>query len=165
MGRTDNPPSNLRDVLRYEPQTGAFFWLVSRGRVAAGDQAGTLDKDGYVQIKFDGTFYKAHRLAWYFKTGEWLRSDQGLDHKTPDPSDNRWGNLRRATQTQNRRNKNYNTPVNNTSGQMGVTWRKSLNKWQAQIVVDDRCIYLGIYENFDDAVAARKRAEREHKWR
>jgi hypothetical protein len=164
MGKTDTPPNNLRGFLRYEARTGKFFWLVSRGRVAAGDEAGTLDKYGYVQIKIDGAFYKAHRLAWYFKTGEWLKSDQGLDHKIPDPADNRWGNLRKATQKQNRTNRRYNTPTNNTSGQMGVT-RRLNGKWQAFIHVGDRFVYLGSYVNFEDAVAARKHAEIKHDWR
>ena len=64
--RTDKPPPNLHDVLRYDPKTGKFFWLESRGRVAEGDEAGTPDKDGYIQIRIDGVIYKAHRLAWYF---------------------------------------------------------------------------------------------------
>jgi len=165
VGRTDTPPMNLKQLLRYEPKTGKFYWLVSRGRVAAGSEAGTPDKDGYIQIRIDGTIYKAHRLAWYFMTGKWLPPDQGLDHKSPDPANNRWGNLRRATQKQNRNNKRYNTPSNNTSGQMGVTWVVKRQKWQAQITINDRCIHLGRYDDIEDAIAARKRAEREHKWR
>jgi len=160
--RTDKPPPNLHDVLRYDPKTGKFFWLESRGRVAEGDEAGTPDKDGYIQIRIDGTIYKAHRLAWYFMTDEWLPPGQGLDHRNVKPADNRWRNLRKATQTQNRSNKMYNTSVNNTSGQRGVTWRKNRGKWQAFIHLGDRFHYLGSYDEYDDAVAARKKAERKH---
>jgi hypothetical protein len=165
MGKTDKPPKDLRQVLSYDPETGLFHWLVSRGRVAAGAEAGTPDKDGYIQIRIDGTIYKAHRLAWYFMTDEWLKPEQGLDHEYPDPANNRWGNLRKSSQTENRRNRNYNTPSNNTSGQKGVAWRSNRNKWQASIVVNNRFIYLGSYVDFDEAVAVRKRAELRYGWR
>lgn len=49
----------------------------------------------------------------------------------------------------------------NKSGVVGVNWDKSRNKWQASIRFKGHKYNLGRFENFDDAVDARKKAEKE----
>lgn len=53
--------------------------------------------------------------------------------------------------------KSQKTPTNNTSGVKGVYWIRG--KWVAKIVFQKKQYSLGAYENFDDAVRARKDAE------
>ena len=48
---------------------------------------------------------------------------------------------------------------NNTSGVTGVEWLPAIGKWKAVIFFKGRRYYLGCYEDFEDAVAARKQAE------
>ena len=48
---------------------------------------------------------------------------------------------------------------NNKSGVVGVMWRPSCRKWQATIMFKGTRHNLGMYEKFDDAVAARREAE------
>lgn len=48
---------------------------------------------------------------------------------------------------------------NNTSGVPGVDWLASKNRWRAAICFKGKRYYLGIFSRFEDAVAARKRAE------
>lgn len=48
---------------------------------------------------------------------------------------------------------------NSTSGVRGVSWSPKLGKWRAQIMLDRKQIYLGVYEKKEDAIAARKAAE------
>ena len=50
---------------------------------------------------------------------------------------------------------------NNTSGVPGVDWWASKGRWRASICFKGRRRYLGSYDNFEDAVRARKRAEEE----
>lgn len=50
---------------------------------------------------------------------------------------------------------------NNTSGVPGVDWRPSKGTWRASICFKGKRYYLGSYHRFEDAVQARKRAERE----
>lgn len=50
---------------------------------------------------------------------------------------------------------------NNTSGTKGVYFNKKLRKWQAYIRVNYKMIYLGVYENKEDAIKARLEKERE----
>ena len=50
---------------------------------------------------------------------------------------------------------------NNTSGVPGVDWLAKKQRWRASICFKGRRHYLGCYQNFDDAVQARKQAEEE----
>lgn len=69
-------------------------------------------------------------------------------------------------------NKTYNTnfqvitqdkpPINNTSGVKGISWNKSKELWEVYIGIHGKRIHLGRYENFEEAVKVRKRAEEEY---
>lgn len=47
----------------------------------------------------------------------------------------------------------------NTSGVEGVCFMRRISKWKARITVNGERMYLGVFENFEDAVAVRLRAE------
>lgn len=51
---------------------------------------------------------------------------------------------------------------NNKSGQTGVHWCKSVSLWRAYIQVQKKSIYLGGYHDINDAIAARKAAEKQY---
>lgn len=74
-------------------------------------------------------------------------------------NDNRRFNLRFATPSENRIN--IGLMPTNTSGVSGVSWVVSKQKWVASIGINQKLIALGHYKNFEDAVAARKKAELE----
>ena len=48
---------------------------------------------------------------------------------------------------------------NNTSGVPGVEWLPNNMRWKALICFRGKRYYLGAYQNFEDAVKARRRAE------
>lgn len=75
-----------------------------------------------------------------------------VDHINGDKLDNRRENLRFANRSQNSRN----TPKrkNGTSGFKGVTFVKRLSKWKAQIEIDNRGKYLGVFLDKEDAARA-----------
>jgi len=75
-------------------------------------------------------------------------------------SDCRKGNLRIATKAQN--NMNQKPYSNNTSGVTGVNFHKASNKWVARIEVNGKRINLGSFENMNDAIDARIKAEDEY---
>jgi hypothetical protein len=51
-------------LLSYDPETGKFFWRVSRYKVKAGSEAGYLNRSkGYIEIKIDGKSYYAHQVG------------------------------------------------------------------------------------------------------
>lgn len=51
---------------------------------------------------------------------------------------------------------------NNTSGVTGVHFDKSRNKWMAYITYNNRRIFLGYFNNKEDAIEARIAAEIEY---
>ena len=62
-------------------------------------------------------------------------------------------NLRYATYKENNQNRSMRN--DNTSGVKGVSWRNDRKKWCAEIYVDGIHIYLGCFDNIDDAKKAR----------
>ena len=52
------------------------------------------------------------------------------------------------------------TPINNTSGHVGVFWRKEKQRWVARIQLQGKRYILGSFEKFEDAVAARQEGEK-----
>lgn len=54
------------------------------------------------------------------------------------------------------------TPVTNTSGFKGVYWCENVGKWNAKIEFQKKKINLGYFKNKEDAIKARKEAERKY---
>src|SRR5262245_23090214 len=128
----DLTASQVRTLFDYDPETGIISWKVDRsnGRrvhTHAGDPAGTVRADGYVQIHISGSIYLAHRLIWLWQTGEWPR--EHIDHINLDPSDNRWANLREATNGENM----INSRPKDRLLPRGVHVEKSTGKFRAHI--------------------------------
>lgn len=81
-----------------------------------------------------------------------------VDHINGDTLDNRRENLRIATRAQNQQNhKGFCT---NTSGFNGVY--KQGNKWRVRISVNNRLKSLGMFDSFEEACVARKKAATIH---
>lgn len=118
----------LGELLSYDPETGVFTRLVHRGSERAGSMAGSPTPDGYLQITVDRRVYRVHRLAWFYMTGEWPKNQ--IDHIDLNRTNNRWSNLRDATNAQNNANKRI--PVTNTTGFKGVR-RDRGDKYRAEV--------------------------------
>lgn len=82
------------------------------------------------------------------------------DHKNRNPLDNRRENFRLATTQENVRN--CSLSKNNTSGFIGVSWKKKEQKWRAYIMIDYKQKSLGSYVNKEDAIRARLCAEKQY---
>lgn len=167
-------PELLRKLLRYEPDTGKLFWrerapdMFEGKRVCAdlacsrwngrnaGKEAFTANGNhGYKTGNVFGTLYLAHRVIWAIFHGHWPK-DQ-IDHINGDRTDNQIKNLRNVSASEN--SKNMKMPSTNSSGVIGVCWRKAKGRWQAQIRVSGRVKHIGSFLEIEDAIAARKEAE------
>lgn len=84
-------------------------------------------------------------------------SNMVVDHINHNTMDNRKYNLRICTQSENIANSQI--AINNESGVTGVSWNPTRNKWESKIMVNRKTINLGRYNDFEDAVKARKEAE------
>jgi hypothetical protein len=131
----------LKEVLRYEPDSGLFVWIVRISKkIKKGQTAGSLGDRGYLKIKIDGSIYYAHRLAWLYMTGLW--PTKLVDHKDGDKGNNRWNNLRNATKSINAQNQKK-ACRNNTTGFLGVS--PAGRKFKAQICLDGNLKYIGSF--------------------
>lgn len=146
----------LKEILHYEESTGHFYWKKRLSiRVSIGALAGHVSKvSGYVELRIHGKMYRGHELAWFYKTGEFIK---WVDHKNGIRHDNRWANLRRSTQAQNNRNKSMSK--NNSSGFKGVVYVPSRGKFVASICFNYKSIYIGQFDSpVEAAIAYDKKA-------
>ena len=74
------------------------------------------------------------------------------DHISGNELDNRRGNLRIGTKSQNMANSRIR--VNNTSGYKGVHWHKLLSKWRAVIWYLGKPIHIGLFLTKEEAAKA-----------
>lgn len=151
----------LLEILHYDPLTGVWTWLRPTGkRMRSGQIAGAVLPmgTGYMGIRINGRRYLSHRLAVLYMTGKWpLRL---VDHIDCNGMNNRWENLREATNTNNAGN--CRVPVNNTSGAKGVSWHRDAKKWVANIKRSGRQFNLGLYSTVEEAAAAYLTAAKDH---
>jgi hypothetical protein len=154
---------HLLNILSYDCETGKLWWNVRADRrlqwnkAWSGKTAGCVSKSGYIDVGVDGKIYRAHRIIWKMHYGS---EPESIDHINGDVADNRIINLRDVSHQENHRNRaNYAT---NKSGCAGVRYLDRNKKWIARIGVDGVYLYLGLFDKFDDAVDARKKAEKKH---
>lgn len=110
-----------------------------------------IDNYGYIVTNKNNKLIKIHRIIMDFP------DDMDVDHIYHINHDNRKEFLRITTHSQNMMNQKIRK--NNTSGVTGVTWNKKLNKWAARIVVNYKNIHLGYFNNIEEAITIRKKAE------
>jgi hypothetical protein len=161
MAKPDITPELLRQLLRYEPETGKLFWLprplemfkcergwkiwntrFSNSEAFTAAAAGR-HKHGAIFKKL----YYAHRIAWVIAFGD-MPDGMCVDHINGDGFDNRLCNLRLATHSQNLMN--VRGFSHNTSGHKGVCWDKSKQRWQ--VTVGNK--FIGRFRNLEEAAAA-----------
>ena len=147
----------LREVLRYDPDSGLFYWRDQAGRKSS-KPAGCLRQQKstwivYRRIRIDRRLHYAHRLAWMYEHGEWPSGS--LDHIDRDGTNNRLENLRIATQSQN----NANSTARAASGFKGVY--AVGRRWRARIKVAGQNRSLGTFATAEAAGNAYAEAARE----
>lgn len=136
----------LREVLNYDAETGVFTWAKPTARwIRVGQVAGARLQDGYIRICVDGEKVLAHRLAWFYVTGEW--PTHLVDHINGAPGDNRFANLRQATPTQS----NFNRKTWGKSAYRGVSWMSSHGRWVAHIQRNGVKVHLGFFADEREA--------------
>ena len=134
----------------YNKDTGVFTWKIkSCIQKEIGDIAGYVDKEGYIiltsSICSKKKSYKAHRIAYLLMTG--YMPEKQIDHINGNAGDNRWINLREASNAENSFNRKKSTK--NTSGYKGV--HKKGKKWISQIQINNTKMYLGSFDSKEEA--------------
>jgi hypothetical protein len=159
--------THLRECFDYDPETGLFRWrkrpvdhFVSEWACDvwnsrwAGTPAFTVKcgKRGVYRVgrfSYEGKYRKmlAHVAAWIWMTGD--VPEQQIDHKNGQPADNRFDNLRPASQTQQNWNRVAEGPY-----PKGVYKPADKKRFMAQAHINGKNTYLGYYDTPEEAHAA-----------
>ena len=163
----------LRSIFDYNAETGELRWKRKTGATrrdyafnnrCGGKIAGSITngRSKYLVVQFRTEEYRlqvgfyAHRIIWKMVTGR--DPPEFIDHRNGDKLDNRWANLREATNGENIRNSVLRK--DNKTGVKGICWDAHHKKWCAQISVAGRQRRIGRFDKIDDAreaiIAARK---------
>ena len=160
--------ATVRELLDYDPETGALTWKRRDRRWFTSDRiwnswnakhAGklaftSLDTHGYAFSTICRAHCLAHRVVWLWVTGCWPSQ---IDHKNRVRTDNRWHNLREVTNRENSQNRSLRR--DNKSGHAGVCRANGGEGYVVEISVNGRRRYLGRHPTIEAAVAVRKAAE------
>jgi hypothetical protein len=137
----------LREVLSYDSKTGLFRWKIKTSKktpTTVGDIAGGGTSGRYWRIAIDGKRYYAHRLAWLYVYGVWVKE---IDHKDLNKQNNAIDNLRDTTRSKN----NANSRVRNSLGIKGVEHR-SANCYSSRISIGNgKCRLIGHFKTAEEA--------------
>lgn len=148
----------VRELFNYDPNDGHLRWKVTRQRINKGDIAGYISKsDGYRYVCFDYNELLAHRIIWLLMTGDWPKSQ--IDHKNGIRDDNKWINLREATNSQNGRNKG--AQKNNKLGVKGISYDAGRNQYRLRMRIKGKDYMIGRYNTLEEAIEWQKLAEEE----
>lgn len=142
----------LRTLFNYNPDTGELVDLKTK-------ESPSFKHNGYNYMARYGFKMAEHVLIVLYMLGKTF-PDSEIDHINHIRDDNRWNNLRIVDRKFN--SMNLSQHKSNTSGVTGVAWHKQRNKWRAFIMVDYKQVALGLFTEFEDAVKARKEAEKKY---
>jgi hypothetical protein len=139
---------DVKAAFDYNPETGELRWKESlANRRWRGKVAGCVNSVGYRIVGFMGKDRLAHRIAWLYVHGQ---LPEVMDHIDGDKLNNSIANLRPATKSTNGANRGPQR--NNSSGFKGV--KRHYRKWVAQITVNGRNTYIGLYNTPEEASTA-----------
>ena len=145
----------IKSLVDYDSEAGTFVWR-ARGVSGwdsrwAGKPAFACDWNGYkVGTILGRRTIGAHRVAFKYVHG--FDPDQ-VDHINGKRDDNRICNLRAVTSKMN--NRNMCLPNHNTSGSIGVSFRKEKRKWRAFATLNNKAVHIGYFASRKDAEDAR----------
>jgi hypothetical protein len=129
--------------LRYDSITG-FIWFFDK-TLKMWTVKFCYEDSEYLKMRIGNRRYRHHRIMYKQYHPEWDIEDASkenkIDHKNHNKLDNNISNLRVVTTQEN----NFNRTAK------GYSWCKPAKKWQAEITVNRKRIYLGLFKKEEDA--------------
>ena len=137
---------------------GKLVRKIRMSRCMPGSIVGCPDQRGYLRVSVDGHRMRVHRLVFAMTHGRW--PNEFVDHINGHTDDNRPENLREADSSENQWNRCIQK--NNISGYKGVHKDSRSGKWRAVITIRKKQLYLGTFEDAEQANIAYQSIARYH---
>lgn len=131
------PLSHFKDLRSYNSWNARFSKKI----------AGNIGCGGYYVVCVNKQTYFNHRIIW--KLFNETDPIEQIDHIDGNVKNNKICNLREASKFQNKHNRRISK--NNTSGYKGVIYNKNRNTYIATIMVNNKSIFLGSFNDPKDA--------------
>lgn len=142
----------------FEYRSGKLFWRQDKGTAKAGDRIGCRCKDGTRRVGVQRTGYLEHVLIWNLFNGS-IPEGEVVEHVVQGKG-SRIDNLRLIPWDRECRKRGVR--ADNSSGHSGVEWFPSSKRWRVKIGVGKKHRTVGFFKDLDEAVQARKDAERKY---
>ena len=136
-------------LFTYDEAICGLRWKCARGPIRPGAVAGGNNGLGYFRVNFNGKLKLCSHIVWLMHTGEWPTKQ--LDHINRDSLDDRIGNLREVTQSENLQNQ-VKPRKGNKSGFRGVAL--DARGFRATISKDRKQTDLGAFATPEEAYEA-----------
>lgn len=159
--KVDITAEQLRSILRYDKNTGDFFWLPKSQDVFkdersysswtarfSGKLAGSFKNGRYGRINVGGKVYFKHHLAWLYFYGSLPKEE--IDHADGNPANNKIENLRLASRMQNM----HNTKVRCDSLTQVKGVQFDSGSYKARLRVNGVCVLNKRFDNLESARSA-----------
>ncbi len=147
--------NEITGELTYKVRPDSHFKNSSSARVSnaktAGKKVYVVAANGYLSALIHGYRFLAHRIVWKMINGE--DAPLSIDHIDQNRKNNAPSNLRLATKSENARNVS-SARSSSSSGILGVHFSSRLHKWRADICINGKNVYLGLFESSACAEAA-----------
>ena len=143
LGRFEKCRIAIEKGITCDAERGVVFGV-------SGNEIKKKNSNGYIQICFRYNkkiyYLLAHQFIYYCVHGEYdINLD--IDHHNEIKTYNSISNLRLTTRSQNKQN---------VKKHKGYCFNKKAKKWQVNIKINGKTIYLGLYELEEDAIKARE---------
>ncbi|MGO6755895.1 HNH endonuclease [Rhizobium ruizarguesonis] len=138
----------LNTIFAYDPLTGVLSTKINRGQAKAGFIHRSQNTSGRIIVTIYGKTYLAHRIVWFMMTGAWPENE--IDHEDTDYLNNRWSNLREATNQQNAANRNVF--MRSKTGVKGV--HNVGKRFKVTITFHGEQLHLGYYDTVEEGAEA-----------
>ena len=150
---TPKPPTQEQMNLmkeRYEVSgKGLIVKTKSHKSPEVGEEVGTLNRQGYLQLGVKSRIFLLHHLVWFLTHGSW--PEKSIDHIDGDKVNNHPNNLRLFSHAENLRGNNKKRQ-GTTSKYRGVV---RLKKGKGRYRASASGMYIGLYKTEEEAAIAR----------
>ena len=131
---------NLKELFYYKE--GYLYHKYNKGKHKKDTIVGSVGNHGYVTTMIKKQRYLIHRLIYAYHFGAEALIGFEIDHIDRDKTNNSIENLRLVKRSQN---------MHNTKAK-GVSFKKSNQKWVAQIQVNKKRKHLGYFNTEEEAI-------------